>query len=329
MIPLARTLGDALKSGDDLTALRQVSDERAAEVARLASDRDRLLSEVLHAEGRERARLAESLHDGPMQRLMAMRQDMAEAGDVGRSARRGDRRDPRDHLVVPSGDGPRARVRGVAPCRRGAVPGRASDRAHRPQRRRRPRARRLGAVAGRPGAGRQRRQTRRRRPRSTSRSTADEGTIVVEVNDDGVGIDTVRSGPGGPGGPRRPRDGPPAGRGRRRACSRSPPAATAARAHASSCQCARNRSYNKPNGPGVNRRGHSLDVCSITSCRTRPKLQSVREATLHHRGGRRGNGGEGGSSWVSSTRVCSPTKQFETSAYQALVLVKPLIGRPR
>jgi len=81
-IPLARTLGDALKSGDDLTVLRQVSDERAAEVARLASDRTRLLSEVLHAEGRERARLAESLHDGPMQRLAAMRQDLAEAGAV-------------------------------------------------------------------------------------------------------------------------------------------------------------------------------------------------------------------------------------------------------
>jgi signal transduction histidine kinase len=81
-IPLARTVGNALKHGDDLLALRQVSDQRAAEVARLASDRTRLLSEVLHAEGRERARLAESLHDGPMQRLVAMRQDMAEAGAV-------------------------------------------------------------------------------------------------------------------------------------------------------------------------------------------------------------------------------------------------------
>jgi signal transduction histidine kinase len=81
-VPLARTLSDALKSGDDLTALRQVSDQRAAEVTRLASDRTRLLSEVLHAEARERARLAESLHDGPMQRLAAMRQDMAESGDI-------------------------------------------------------------------------------------------------------------------------------------------------------------------------------------------------------------------------------------------------------
>jgi signal transduction histidine kinase len=77
-IPLARTVADALTRGDDLVELRQVFDERAAEVARLASDRDRLLTEVLQAEERERGRLAISLHDGPMQRLMAIRQDAAE-----------------------------------------------------------------------------------------------------------------------------------------------------------------------------------------------------------------------------------------------------------
>jgi signal transduction histidine kinase len=76
-IPLARTVAEALKRGDDLTALQQVSDERAAEVARLSLDRDRLLTEVLQAEQRERGRLAGSLHDGPMQRLIAMRQDAA------------------------------------------------------------------------------------------------------------------------------------------------------------------------------------------------------------------------------------------------------------
>ena len=76
-IPLARTVAEAVKRGDDLTALRQVSDERAAEVSRLSLDRDRLLTEVLQAEQRERGRLAGSLHDGPMQRLMAMRQDAA------------------------------------------------------------------------------------------------------------------------------------------------------------------------------------------------------------------------------------------------------------
>jgi signal transduction histidine kinase len=81
-VPLARAVADALKSGDDLLALRHVSDERAAEVARLASDRDRLLTELVEAEQRERARLAESLHDGPVQRLVAVRQDMAEGATV-------------------------------------------------------------------------------------------------------------------------------------------------------------------------------------------------------------------------------------------------------
>jgi hypothetical protein len=42
-IPLRRTFADALHSGDDLVVLRQESDEHAAEVARLASDRERLL----------------------------------------------------------------------------------------------------------------------------------------------------------------------------------------------------------------------------------------------------------------------------------------------
>jgi two-component system NarL family sensor kinase len=78
-IPLARTVASALMSGDALVELRQVSDERAAEVARLSSDRERLLSEVMDAERRERARLAESLHDGPMQRFMVIRQDAAES----------------------------------------------------------------------------------------------------------------------------------------------------------------------------------------------------------------------------------------------------------
>ena len=77
-VPLMRAIGTALVNRDDLAALQHVSDERAAEVARLASDRDRLLSEVLAAEERERTRLAESLHDGPVQRLIALRQDAIE-----------------------------------------------------------------------------------------------------------------------------------------------------------------------------------------------------------------------------------------------------------
>jgi two-component system NarL family sensor kinase len=81
-LPLLRSLGAALKTSDDLVALREVSDERAAEVERLALDRDHLLSELLQAEGRERARLAESLHDGPLQRLVALRQDAVDAAPL-------------------------------------------------------------------------------------------------------------------------------------------------------------------------------------------------------------------------------------------------------
>jgi signal transduction histidine kinase len=76
--PLLRALEAAIKRGDDVLTLRRLSDERAAEVERLAEDRSRLLAEVLDAEERQRASLAESLHDGPLQRLAALRQDVAE-----------------------------------------------------------------------------------------------------------------------------------------------------------------------------------------------------------------------------------------------------------
>jgi signal transduction histidine kinase len=78
VIPLTRNVMDGLRNSDDLVELREVSDARSEEVARLAADRERLLEEVLEVEERERARLAESLHDGPMQRLIALRQDAAE-----------------------------------------------------------------------------------------------------------------------------------------------------------------------------------------------------------------------------------------------------------
>jgi two-component system, NarL family, sensor kinase len=85
-IPILRRVGSALKSDDDLVALRHVSDQRAAEVSRLSLDRERLLSEVLDAEQRERTRLAESLHDGPVQRLVAVRQDLSEGANPQRLA---------------------------------------------------------------------------------------------------------------------------------------------------------------------------------------------------------------------------------------------------
>jgi signal transduction histidine kinase len=76
--PLLRSAVMALQ----VSALKAASDERAAEVERLASDRARLLDEVLHASDRERERLAESLHDGPLQRLVALRQDLDEDPDA-------------------------------------------------------------------------------------------------------------------------------------------------------------------------------------------------------------------------------------------------------
>ena len=86
-VPIARSLGSGLTRDDDMVALREVSDQRASEVSRLSSDRERLLSEVLDAEQRERARLAESLHDGPVQRLAVMRQDLAEGASAAQLAR--------------------------------------------------------------------------------------------------------------------------------------------------------------------------------------------------------------------------------------------------
>ncbi len=168
-IPLARTMADSLRSRDDLTALRQVSDQRAAEVARLASDRTRLLSEVLHAEGRERARLAESLHDGPMQRLVAMRQDMAEAGDVPHQM---DAAIAETRAIISSFHPATVRELGFEASLRAAVapfPSARADRAQHPQRCRRPCARRHHPAACRAGAGRQRRQARVPDARSTSR----------------------------------------------------------------------------------------------------------------------------------------------------------------
>jgi two-component system NarL family sensor kinase len=88
--PLLRSAVVALWRADAMSALQAVSDERAVEVARLASDRARLLSEVLEVSDHERRRLAESLHDGPLQRLIALRQDLDEHTEPWLDAARGD-----------------------------------------------------------------------------------------------------------------------------------------------------------------------------------------------------------------------------------------------
>ena len=54
-------------------------EERNREIAQLAAARGRLVVEALGAEDRERARLADAIHDDALQNLLAVRQDLAEA----------------------------------------------------------------------------------------------------------------------------------------------------------------------------------------------------------------------------------------------------------
>lgn len=56
---------------------------RADEVARLAAGRGRLVAQALDAEDRERRRLASALHDDAVQNLLAARHELAADGDLG------------------------------------------------------------------------------------------------------------------------------------------------------------------------------------------------------------------------------------------------------
>lgn len=64
--------------GISSTVLSAMIARRTAEVSQLVVDREHLLSEVLAAEHRERQALAESLHDGPVQALLATRHELEE-----------------------------------------------------------------------------------------------------------------------------------------------------------------------------------------------------------------------------------------------------------
>lgn len=55
---------------------------QAAEIAELAENRARLLEETLQTEERERRRLSEALHDGPLQHLLMAGQDLDEIGSL-------------------------------------------------------------------------------------------------------------------------------------------------------------------------------------------------------------------------------------------------------
>ena len=234
-IPLARTVATALKRDEDLVALRQVSDERAAEVSRLSEDRDRLLTEVLQAEQRERGRLAGSLHDGPMQRLTAMRQDAAPD-----STRTGATLTPRSPRRA------RSSRRSIPPrCASSASRLRCERRSHRsqsPAPSRSPWTARGTTASSRrrccsrsPRSSSSTRSNTPTRLRSPSSSSQMHESVVMEIDDDGVGIDVLRGRTRGPSGPRRARDGAAAvedagGR------STSRRALTAARARGSSCR---------------------------------------------------------------------------------------------
>jgi two-component system, NarL family, sensor kinase len=64
--------------GVSATVLSAIIARRTDEVMQLVGDREQLLTEVLAAEHRERQALAEGLHDGPVQSLLATRHDLEE-----------------------------------------------------------------------------------------------------------------------------------------------------------------------------------------------------------------------------------------------------------
>ena len=152
---------------------------------------------MLDAEQRERARLAESLHDGPVQRLVVIRQDLAEGADPDQLARHVDAALAETRAIISAFHPVMVRELGfeaslrasIAPFPAGqsvdlTVTTEVDDARARPHR----------AAARRAGA--------RWSTRSSTRvpSTIDvsvrrqDGGIVLEVSDDGVGIDTSDAG---------------------------------------------------------------------------------------------------------------------------------------
>lgn len=60
-------------------AMRQEAEHQQAEIAQLAAERQRLAEELIAAEDEARRRIAEDLHDGALQTLLAAKQDLIEA----------------------------------------------------------------------------------------------------------------------------------------------------------------------------------------------------------------------------------------------------------
>ncbi|SHG09179.1 sensor histidine kinase [Streptoalloteichus hindustanus] len=88
--PSRGMLYDLLRAGTDAsylfwltgmcTLLTVALGRRNERIQRLLDERERLLAEVLRVEDRERAALAEALHDGAVQNLLAVRLDLEEVG---------------------------------------------------------------------------------------------------------------------------------------------------------------------------------------------------------------------------------------------------------
>jgi two-component system, NarL family, sensor kinase len=69
--------------GAGCVALSRVQLSRVVDISALASDRAELLTDLIGVEGRERTRLAEQLHDGALQYILAARLDLEDVRDSG------------------------------------------------------------------------------------------------------------------------------------------------------------------------------------------------------------------------------------------------------
>jgi two-component system, NarL family, sensor kinase len=72
--------------GAGCVAMSKVQLSRVFDIAELARDRAGLLADLISVEGRERTRLAEQIHDGALQYVLAARMDVEDARDDGNPA---------------------------------------------------------------------------------------------------------------------------------------------------------------------------------------------------------------------------------------------------
>ena len=78
-IAFLQAIANVLATAFERERAQAALDDRNREIAELAAARGRLVVEALAAEDRERARLAETIHDHALQNLLAVRQDLVDA----------------------------------------------------------------------------------------------------------------------------------------------------------------------------------------------------------------------------------------------------------